>query len=138
LLLAAEFEDFDSNINPFEAIRLSADYTHRFKFGATGVIKGRWSDFRFQDETRRKTRFFTLEGRWRHPITQHLTVEGAVLYRDESDSLSGDDEGIDVDLALEWIIRETELRVTYEFGRIEDDFSRNEHSMLYVQLRRRF
>ena len=79
-----------------------------------------------------------MEGRYRHPITRNLTVEGAVLYRDESDSLSGDDEGVDVDLALEWLIRDTELRVTYEYGKYDDEFAENDFSALWVQLRRNF
>jgi hypothetical protein len=61
-----------------------------------------------------------------------------VLYRTEDDSVSGDDEGVDVDLSLEWIVRETELRLTYEYGRFEDDFAENNNQLLLVQFRRRF
>jgi hypothetical protein len=138
LRLAAEYEDHDSTITPFEAVRLTADYTHRFKFGATGNVKARWSDVSYKPPVERDTRFFTIEGRYRHPIIRGLTVEGAVLYRNEEDSLSGPDEGVDVDLSLEWLIRETELRVTYEFGQFEDDFAKNDYSTLFVQVRRRF
>ena len=138
LRLVAEYEDRDSTITPFEAVRLSADYTHRFKFGATGIVKARWSDISYDQPNERDTTFFTAEGRYRHPITQHLTVEGAVLYRTEEDSLSGDDEGVDVDLSLEWFIRQTEVRITYEYGQFEDDFASNDHSALFVQVRRRF
>jgi len=67
-----------------------------------------------------------------------LTIEGAVLYRTEQDTFSGDDEGVDVDLSLEWLYRQTEIRVTYEYGRFEDDFAENRTSSLYVQIRRRF
>jgi hypothetical protein len=136
--LSAEYEDHDSTITPFEAVRLGGDYTHRFKFGATGSVKARWSDVSYKPPDERDTRFFTIEGRYRHPIGRGLTVEGAVLYRNEKDSLSGDDEGVDVDLGLEWLIRETEIRVTYEFGQFEDDFAKNDYSTLYVQVRRRF
>lgn len=138
LRLVAEYEDHDSTINPFQAIRLTADYTHRFDFGATGIVKARWSDFNYDPPNERETRFFTVEGRYRHPITSHLTVEGVALYREEQDSLSGDDQGIDVDLSLEWLVRQTEVRVTYEFGAFEDDFSENDYSALYVQVRRSF
>lgn len=138
LRLLAEYEDHESTINPFTAIRLSADYTHRFKFGATGVVKARWQDFEYEPPDPRDVRFFTVEGRYRHPITKHLTAEGLVLYRIVEDSLSGDDDGIDLDLSLEWLVRQTEVRVTYEFGQFEDDFSDNEYSALYVQVRRNF
>jgi hypothetical protein len=136
--LLAEYEDHDSNINPFRAVRLSADLTHRFKTGATASVKGRWSRFEHQEPVARRTRLFTLEGLYRHPLTTHLTFEGTAIYRDESDSLSGDDEGVDADLSLEWIIRQTEVKMTYEIGRIEDDFARSDYSALFVQIRRRF
>jgi len=138
LRLSAEFEDHDSTIIPFQAVRLSGDYTHRFKFGATGIVKARWSDFDYDPPNERQTTFFTLEGRWRHPLTKDLTVEAAALYRNVEDTLSGPDEGIDVDLSLEWLVRETEVRVTYEFGQIDDVFAENEYSALYVQVKRRF
>ncbi|MCP4593500.1 MAG: hypothetical protein GY842_22410 [bacterium] len=138
LRLVAEYEDRDSTISAFEAIRLSADYTHRFKFGATGTVKVRWSDMSYKPPDERETTFFTAEGRYRHMITSGLTVEGAVLYRTEEDSLSGDDEGVDVDFSLEWFVRQTEVRVTYEYGMFEDDFASSDQSSLFVQVRRRF
>ena len=136
--LMAEYESYDSTITPYTAVRLGADYTHRFKFGATGIVKTRWSDFNYDPPNERQTEFFTIEGRYRHPITPHLTVEAAVLYREEDDSLNGPDEGVELDFTLEWIIRQTEVRVTYEQGQFEDNFSRNDNSRLWVQVKRRF
>ncbi|MCK4659624.1 MAG: hypothetical protein KAV82_08910 [Phycisphaerae bacterium] len=60
------------------------------------------------------------------------------MYRNEDDSLSGKNEGVDVDLSLEWFIRETEVRVTYEYGQFNDNFARSNNSALFVQLKRRF
>lgn len=138
LRLTGEYENFDSNINPYDAIRLSGDLTHRFDKAGTGRLRARWTDMDRADELRRRTKFFTIEGRYRQRIGRQFTVEGALLYRTEDDSVSGDDEGIDADLALEWIIRETEVRLTYEFGRFEDDFAENKTQTLYVQMKRRF
>jgi hypothetical protein len=138
LRLIAEYEDHESTINPFDALRLSADFTQRVRGDGTGRIRARWTDIDRTGEQKRKTEFFTIEGRYRQRVGEHLTLEGAVLYRTEDDSLSGDDEGVDVDLTLEWIIRETEVRVTYEFGRFEDDFAESKNQTLYVHLRRSF
>jgi len=138
LRLIAEYEDHESTITPFDALRLNADLTHRFRRDGTGRLRGRWTDIERKDQQNRKTEFFTIEGRYRQRIGEHLTLEGAVLYRTEEDSLSGNDEGVDVDLTLEWIIRETELRVTYEYGRFEDDFAENNNQTLFVQMKRRF
>jgi hypothetical protein len=136
--LLGEYEDHDSSINPYEAIRLSGDYTHRFHRDGTSRLRLRWVDIDRSGDILRKTEFFTAEVRHRQRIGKHLTLEGAVLYRTEDDSLTGPDEGVDVDLSLEWMIRETELRVTYEYGQFEDDFAENRNQMLYVQFRRRF
>lgn len=138
LRLTGEYEDRDSTINPFEAIRLGASYMHRFKFGATTIFKVRWTDTDYHLPVERQTTFLTAEARYRHPITAHLTVEGAGRYRTIDDTLTGEDEGIDVDLSLEWKIRQTEVKITYEFGQFEDDFAQNDNSMLYVQVRRHF
>lgn len=138
LRLSAEYEDHDSTVNPFEAIRLTARYTRRFDTGARGMVRARLIDIDRGEPNDRRTTFYTLEGRYRHPITRNLNVEGTVLYRSEDDSITGDDEGIEVDLALEWNIRQTEVRVLYEYGRFRDDFADNQASTLFVQIRRKF
>ncbi len=138
LRLFAEYQDYDSNITPYEAVRLGADLTHRFKSGATGKIRARWSDVTYFPPNDRDNQFFTIEGRYRHPLTEHLTLESAVLYRHEKDSLTGPNEGVDIDLSLEWLVRQTEVRLTFEYGDYEDEFARNDNSALFLQIRRSF
>jgi len=138
LRLSAEYEDHESTINPFSAVRLTGDYRHRFKTGATGSVRARWTDMSRRPPQERDTEFFTLEGRYRHPILKGLVVEGMVLYRHEEDSLSGNDDGLDLDLSLEWLIRQTELRMTFEYGQFEDDFAESDNMALFFQLRRKF
>lgn len=138
LRTSAEYEDHDSSISPFRAVRLNAEVSKRFESGATASLKGRWSEIRRSDELDRLTRFFTVEGRVRQALPNGLTLEGAVLHRREQDSESGADDGVDVDFSLEWIVRDTEVRLTYEFGRFDDDFSNNRNESLFVQVRRRF
>jgi hypothetical protein len=138
LRLFAEFEDRDSNITPYRAVRVGGDYTHRFQFGGTAIARARWTDYDYFPPNERELTTFTAEGRYRHPITNGLTVEGAVLYRHQDDSLVGEEDGVDVDLTLEWIIRQTEVRATFEYGTYDDVFASDDHTGLYVQVRRRF
>lgn len=138
LRLVAEYENQESTINTFEAVRLSADVRHRFRNGATASLRARWTDREQTVPTDRDTKFWTLEGRYRHPLTRKLTFEGSILYRNEDDTISGEDEGVDVDLALEWLIRQTEFRITYEFSQFEDNFAKGDSSTLFVQWRRNF
>lgn len=136
--LQAEYEDYDSTISPYRVLRLGGSYTRRFNTGATASITTRWTDMAQSAPNRRDTEFFTVEGRYRQPITRAFLFEGAVMYRNEMDSIDGRDEGIDVDLGLEWHIRTTDIKVTYEFDGYRDRFADNEATVLYVQVRRRF
>ena len=136
--LLAEYEDHDSTISPFEAIRISADLTRQWNWGGTTRLRTRWSDVKRLEEQDRRTRFWTVEGRYRQTVGRYLTFESAVLYRNEDDTLGGVDEGVDVDLSLLWAVRETEVKVLYEYGWFEDDFTKNRSSALFFQFRRRF
>lgn len=137
LNLFAEYEDHDSNINPFVSTRLGASYTHRFKSGATTSLRTRWTDTELGPPTRRDITLFTAEARHRHPITPNLTVEGSVLYRDGEDSLSADTDGVDVSLAAEWYYRATELRLSLEHSEFDDEFTESDSTTLFVHLKRR-
>ncbi|MBI1827506.1 MAG: hypothetical protein HY287_18040 [Planctomycetes bacterium] len=134
----AEYEDHESTIQPYKAKRLAADLTKRFNRNRTVRLRARWVDIERTDLLGRETKFFTVEGRYREQIGEHLTLEGAALYRKENDNTAGNNKGLDLDFSLEWLIRETELRLTYNFGRFEDDFAENRNQMLYLQFRRRF
>lgn len=138
LRLTAEYEDQESLINPFTAVRATADYTHRFEFGGVGRIRARWSDVDRRGDQDRQTEFWTVEGRYRQRVGTTFAIETSVLYREEDDSESGNDSGVDLDVTVEWNVRQTEVRVTYEYGRFDDDFSENDNQSLFVQLRRQF
>ena len=75
---------------------------------------------------------------YRHPLTANLTVEAAALYRTEEDSLIGKNDGVDFDLTIEWFVRQTEVRLTYEYGEFENRFAQNENSSVYLQVKRSF
>lgn len=134
----AEYESYDSSITPQRAIRLNGGLTKRFESGAVAGIQARWSRIDKLPPDDRETRFFSVEGRYRHPVTKALFVEAMLLYRNENDSLTGRDDGLDLDVSVEWSVRETDVLVTYEYGRFDDDFTDNENSTLFVQVRRRF
>jgi hypothetical protein len=135
---SAEYENRNSTTTPYESVRVSGYYSHQFDFGATGGLNARWMDIDYESPNEREATFFTVGGDYRHPIGRYLSVEGAVRYLDNSDTINGDDNGIDVDMSLEWIYRQTEIRITYEHGRFENDFSKNDSSVLYLQIKRSF
>jgi len=136
--LFAEYEDYYSNITPFEAVRLGADYTRRFSTGASGSLKGRWAKITRDEPDDRDTTLYTIEGRYWHPLTTDLSVEGVALWRDQDDTLSGRDQGLDLELAIEWIVRQTEMRLFAEYGHYDDEFARTDSVAVFLQIRRRF
>ncbi len=136
LRLFAEYEDQDSTVNPFFSTRLGASYTHKFKSRAETSLHLRWTDTSHGPPTRRDITLLTLEGRYRHPITPDLTVEGALLYRKGEDSVSRDTEGFDLSLGVEWSIRKTDIKVSFEHSDFEDEFTENDSSALFVHVKR--
>ncbi len=134
----AEHEDHDSSVNPFQTSRVGASYTHSFDSGAQTSLHARWTDTRHRAPQDRRVRLWTLEGRYRHPITRNFSVEGAMVYRNGEDSASRDTDGVDLSLAMEWIVRSTEIRVSFERTEFEDDFTRNDGSALFVHVKRGF
>lgn len=138
LRIFAEYEDRDSTINPFISTRVGASLAHRFKSGAETNLRARWTETRHGEPNERDIELLTLEGRYRHPITENLSFESTVLYRNGEDSASDDTEGIDVSLALEWFIRETEIRMSIERNEFEDAFTSNDSVAAFVHIRRGF
>ncbi len=136
--LGAEYEDHFSTINAFDALRLRAGYSYHFKFGGTAAIRAAWTDTSYDPPRDRDTRLFTLEGRYRQALWRTLTFEGAAVYRDGDDSVTGDQRGIDLSFALEWLIRQIEVRITAEQKQFDDNFARNESTAFFVQIRRKF
>jgi hypothetical protein len=138
LRLSAEYEDRDSTIDPFEAIRLDASYTHRFKIGATASVGASWSDVNHLAPNERQVRLFTLDSRCRWQVTPTMAVEGTALYRLGEDTATTDDEGLDLFFSLEWAVRQTEVRLTYEYTQFEDDYTDGDSSAFYVRVKRSF
>lgn len=138
LRLLAEYEDHDSTIRPFRAIRLNGDYTRGFKSGMSVSVGAGWSEIHQSPPERRDTTILSLRARFQYPITRRLKIEGGVAYRDETDTLYGKDEGLEAEFSLDYSIRQTALRLTYEFSALEDDFAKQDSSTLYLQIRRSF
>ena len=136
LRLFAEYEDHDSTINPFLGTRFGASYTFRFKSGAETSLSARWTDISHGPPNERDINLLMLEARHRHPITRNFSLEGSALYRDGEDSVSRDTEGVDLSLSLEWLVRETKITMSFEYSEFEDEFTWNDSSSVFVQVRR--
>jgi hypothetical protein len=138
LALSAEYEDHDSTTIPYESIRWNGNLSHHFEFGAVGGLSATWSKVDYEEPNDRKRDHLSIGGRWRHTITPRLSGIGSVQYRNDDDTLTGDDDGIDVDLSLEWSMREVEIKIGYEYGHYNNIYTRNDSSFFYIEIRRLF
>jgi hypothetical protein len=134
----AEYEDHWSSVSPFEQYQVGASYSHRFDFGGLARASARWTNTVWEPPTPRERTFLILAGGYQHQITRQLSFESELRYIQEDDTVGGAEDGFDLDLALEWLIRQTEFRLAYEIGRFQNDFVETDSSMLYVQLKRNF
>ncbi len=135
--LFAEIEDHNSTISPFESFRIGGDYSRNIG-KATASISSVWSDITFRDQLARKITLWTVDGRYRHPITRKFNINTGFAYRNERDSIGGDNEGINFDVSTEWSFRTTEIKLTYEYGVFNNAFAEDQSQTLLVQFVRRF
>ncbi len=137
LHLFAEIEDHESTISPFESLRFGGEYTRQIG-PATASISALWSDIQFRDRAARDVTLWTIDGRYRHPITRRFNIEAGVAYRNEQDTVGGDNEGIDFDLSADWSFRTTKIKLTYEYSLFENVFANDQSQAILVELVRRF
>lgn len=134
----AEYEDHDSTIAPFQAFTLSGDYSHRFEYGATAGVNSRYTDVSFTGDRPREASYFTLGVRYFDALTPKLTFEGSAQYLMDQDSVSNNNQGVDVDLSLNWKLRRTNLSINFSNGRFQNDFTESRSTMLYMKWELRF
>jgi hypothetical protein len=138
LFLGAEYEDHFSSINSYDATRLNAGYSYHFKWDGIGSLRATWSDMDYAPPRNRQTRLTTLEARYRQNFKNNFSAEGAAVFRRGRDTETGPQKGVDLSLAVEWRFRKIELRFTGEHKTFDDNFARNDSSMLFFQIRRNF
>ncbi len=138
LRLKAEHTDHKSNVRPFRAVRLRGSYRRDFKNRATLGLGASWAEIDQGPPRPRDTRIMTAEARYSQPITERLMFQGGISYGDQTGTSTGRDRVLRASFSLDYSIRKTELHVKYEFSTLDDDFTEEDSSTLYIQIRRRF
>ena len=85
-----------------------------------------------------QVRLFTVTGRVEHHFTRRLYGLVAVIWRDETSTLTGDTIGLEEQVELRWTHRQTTAYVRGRNANLETDDRDNSFQLLEVGLRRDF
>jgi hypothetical protein len=135
--LTAEYETQDSN-TPYDTYRVNGGWSRRFAWGANAGLGAGWTKTLYRPPDERQIEYRTLSANLSQPLGQGLSFQGSALYRKSGDSVAGDDDGFETDLALTWKLRQVTCWLSYRFTRYEDDATRETSSAVRLRLVRDF
>ncbi len=106
LILNAEWQNRESTVSSFDATRLEARYLQHSSPGSNFSLSANYYAIEYPDSNL-ETTITTLSARWNTQLTQKLRANLELIWRDESDTSSGDVEGLEQELNLTWKHRQT-------------------------------
>ncbi|CAG0960920.1 hypothetical protein PHYC_00721 [Phycisphaerales bacterium] len=137
LHLRAERESHDSTVNPYDTTRLQAFYDYRFSRGSSLGLDATHEIIDYTDPVNQVT-FSRLSARWNQKVAREFDLTLRVDFRDESNDLRGDTQGIDQSLSLRWRRRQTSAYATIRNTLLETGESDRVSQFFELGLRRDF
>jgi len=137
LFLEAEYEIRDSTLSPFRAMRLEADLTRRVSRSDTYGLSAAYTDVAFVDDGAHSS-LLVVTGSLRRQLTRRLSAYLAAAWRHQEDSFSGETDGIDQKLTVQWEHRQTSVFLVARNSLFFSDTTDNMFQTLEVGLRREF
>ena len=137
LTLTAEYQWHDSEIDPYNAARLSARYARRIGMDTTLSATANYTTIDYEDPDN-TVDLFVISAELEHRFSRSLRARLTVLYRDEQDDLLGDTTGTEQLLDLSWKHRQTEIFVLLRNATYETDAQDSDFQFFQFGLRRRF
>ncbi len=135
--ITTEYETEESN-TPYDAYRVNAGWSRRFDWGThVGTAVG-WSRTIYRPPDERTIENRTISATLTQPLNGNLMLQGTTLYRDQQDSVNGDDNGIELELSLRWSMHQVTCWLSYELDRYEDDPRRETAQTIRFKLVREF
>jgi hypothetical protein len=107
----------------------------------SGSILNLWASQLWQDFgglSARDTRLFRLGATAQSRLSDRYTLLAGLEYRDESDSLAGTTEGVDLNCELEYRYRQLRVSTGFDFGLLDRSESKRETTLLFFRVRRSF
>jgi hypothetical protein len=135
--LTAEREHHDSDVLPFDALRLNARYDEQIGRRSHLSLGAGHERIDYRDP-RNRVQLNRLFGIWVQELGGGFDMELQGLYRYETDELFGDLQGFEQTAELRWARRQTEFRTGIRNTIIDGDRGDSMFQMLYLNVRRSF
>jgi hypothetical protein len=137
LQITTEYETEASN-TPYDAYRVNAAWSQRFDWGTHIGAAAGWSRTIYQPPDERTIENRTISGTLTQPLNGNLMLQGTTLYRNQQDSVNGDDSGVELELSLRWSLHQITCWLSYEYDCYQDDPRRESASTIRFKLVREF
>ena len=133
----AEHEIQDSDINPFDAARFYARYTHRVDTNTTLNLNSAYTIIRY-DNPKNRTDLFTASAQLVHNFGQNWNSTLTLLYRYEDDSLFGLLDGAEEQFELRWHHRQLSVYALVRNSQLNTVSETQSFQFFELGLRREF
>jgi hypothetical protein len=137
LILTAEHQWHDSQIDPYDSTRLSARYAQRFRQDTTLSATAAYTTIDYQEPSN-TVDLVTVSAELEHRFSRALDARLTLLYRNERDDLLGDTTGFEQLLSLNWKHRQTEIYVLLRNATFETEAQDASFQYFQIGFRRRF
>ena len=137
LTFNAEREERDSSVSPFNALRTSARYDQRLGLNSYLTVNLSRENFDYLNDRGD----ITLSRAFAEGVTElasGLRLRLRLLYRLEEDSASGDTQGFEQALELNWSARQTTMFLSLRNSNLETDNAQTQSQTIAFGLSRQF
>lgn len=135
--LTAERENHDSTINPFDATRFVARIDERLGTSSTVGLDFTHDIIDYRDPSDHVV-FDRIGGRVQQRFGHDLDLNVRLLYRNESDRLSGDSHGLEEIVELHWRRRQTQVFASFRNSVLDGPGSNTLSQTIQLGIRRAF
>jgi hypothetical protein len=136
-ILAGEGELYDSAVLPYNAVRASLTWQHRF--GDEWRLAARTAftrlNYTLRDE---QNDLMTVSGLAEYRLNQQLTASLTALWRKQNDTIYGDSDGFEQQLSLNWRHRQTTVTALLRNSMFQAPAQDNSFQFFQVIIKREF
>lgn len=135
--LAAEAEHTDSNISPFDAVRLEARYSRRY--GPRGVFSlgANYDTVEFTDDNT-ESDLLRITGTLDQLIGRELRVRLELAYRQDTSDFAEDTTGFEQELTINWRRRQTSAYASIRNSTLDGDQQNTDFQVFSFGFKREF
>ena len=135
--VGAEHQTHDAEINPFDADRVFARYTHRLSVDTAVQVGTTYAQIRYE-EPENTVDLFTASAILQKDFSRRLSGTATILYRDQTDDLRGQTTGWEQQLELRWRHRQTDVYMLFRNAQLDTIDQEESFQFFQLGIRREF